>query len=239
MKERDMTQPISIVTGAGSGIGAACARMLAERGHAVVLVGRRGDKLESVRASMTDPARHLAMPADVADCALAYGVIDRTIEAFGRIDALVLAAGGAPRATIDATTEAILEDSFRTNAFGPAFMVTRAWPQFKAQRGGRVVFISTLGTSDPFPGFFAYAASKSAVESFTRSIKAEGQSIGVKAFSVSPGCVETAALRNNFPESVIPASRALAPEVIAEIAVACACGERDADHGSVILVPSP
>ena len=166
-------------------------------------------------------------------------MIDRTIEAFGRIDALVLAAGGAPRATIDATTEAILEESFRTNAFGPAFMVTRAWPQFKAQRGGRVVFISTLGTSDPFPGFFAYAASKSAVESFTRSIKAEGQSIGVKAFSVSPGCVETAALRNNFPESVIPASRALAPEVIAEIAVACACGERDADHGSVILVPSP
>ncbi len=231
--------PVSIVTGAGSGIGAACARLLAARGHAVVLVGRGLDKLEAVRASMEEPTRHLSMAADVADSGLAHEVVDRTLEAYGRLDALVLNAGVAPRATIDQTTEEVLEQAFFVNAFGPAFMVTRAWPAFRRQRSGRVVFVSTLGTTDPFPGFFAYAASKSAVDSFARSIRAEGKAIGVKAFAVNPGCVETEILRRNFPEKVIPREKALPPEAVAEVIVACACGDRDADNGNAIVVASP
>lgn len=233
------TPPVSIVTGAGSGIGAACARLLAARGHAVVLVGRGFERLEAVRASMDEPTRHLSMAADVADSGLAHDVVDRTLEAYGRIDALVLNAGVAPKAPIDQTTEEVLEQAFFVNAFGPAFMVTRAWPAFKRQRSGRVVFVSTLGTIDPFPGFFAYAASKSAVDSFARSIRAEGKAIGVKAFAVNPGCVETEILRRNFPEKVIPRERALPPEAVAEVIVACACGERDAENGNAIVVPSP
>ncbi len=234
-----MTQPVSIVTGAGSGIGAACARLLAARGHAVVLVGRTIETLESVRASLEEPTRHLSMVADVADSACAYDVVDRTVEAYGRIDALVLAAGVAPLAPIDRTTEELLEECFFTNAFGPAFLITRAWPHFKSQRSGRVALISTIGTTDPFPGFFAYAASKSAKDSFARSIKAEGKSIGVKGFAINPGAVETAILRKNFPERVLPTSRTLSPEAVAEVVVACACGERDEDNGKAILVPSP
>jgi len=233
------TTPVSIVTGAGSGIGAACARLLAARGHAVVLVGRGFERLEAVRASMDEPTRHLSMAADVADSGLAHDVVDRTLEAYGRIDALVLNAGVAPKAPIDQTTEEVLEQAFFVNAFGPAFMVTRAWPAFKRQRSGRVVFVSTLGTIDPFPGFFAYAASKSAVDSFARSIRAEGKAIGVKAFAVNPGCVETEILRRNFPVKVIPRERALPPEAVAEVIVACACGERDAENGNAIVVPSP
>ena len=231
--------PVSIVTGAGSGIGAACARLLAARGHAVVLVGRGLDKLEAVRASMEEPTRHLSMAADVADSGLAHEVVDRTLEAYGRLDALVLNAGVAPKATIDQTTEEVLEQAFFVNAVGPAFMVTRAWPAFRRQRSGRVVFVSTLGTTDPFPGFFAYAASKSAVDSFARSIRAEGKAIGVKAFAVNPGCVETEILRRNFPEKVIPREKALPPEAVAEVIVACACGDRDADNGNAIVVASP
>ena len=229
-------QPVSIVTGAGSGIGAACARMLAARGHCVVLVGRTESKLDAVRAELLEPTRHLVMAADIADSGLAHEVVDRTIEAFGRIDALVLAAGVAPLAPIDRTTEAILEEAFLINALGPAHLITRAWPQFKKQRGGRVAIVSTIGTSYPFPGFFAYAASKSAVDSFARSIKAEGKAIGVKGFAINPGAVETPLLRQNFPTSVIPPSRAMAPEKVAEIVVACACGERDEDNGKAISV---
>jgi NAD(P)-dependent dehydrogenase (short-subunit alcohol dehydrogenase family) len=102
-----------------------------------------------------------------------------------------------------------------------------------------VGFVSTLGTTDPFPGFFAYAASKSAVDSFARSIRAEGKAIGVKAFAVNPGCVETEILRRNFPEKVIPREKALPPEAVAEVIVACACGDRDADNGNAIVVASP
>jgi NAD(P)-dependent dehydrogenase (short-subunit alcohol dehydrogenase family) len=228
--------PVSIVTGAGSGIGAACARMLAARGHAVVLVGRTESKLDAVRAGLAEPTRHLSMAADIADSGLAYEIVDRTVEAFGRIDALVLAAGVAPLAPIEKTTEEILEEAFFINTFGPANMIVRAWPQFKKQRAGRVALVSTIGTSDPFPGFFAYAASKSAVDSFARSIKTEGKAIGVKAFAINPGAVETPLLRQNFPTNVIPPSRAMAPEKVAEIVVACACGERDEDNGKAIAV---
>ena len=164
--------PVSIVTGAGSGIGAACARMLASRGHAVVLVGRTESKLDTVRAGLEQPTRHLVMAADIADSGLAHEIVDRTIEAFGRIDALVLAAGVAPLAPIEKTTEEILEEAFFVNTFGPAHLITRAWPQFKKQRSGRVAIVSTIGTTDPFPGFIAYAASTSAVDSVARSSKA-------------------------------------------------------------------
>jgi NAD(P)-dependent dehydrogenase (short-subunit alcohol dehydrogenase family) len=230
--------PVSIVTGAGSGIGAACARMLAARGHAVVLVGRTQEKLDGVRATLADPTRHLVMAADIADSGLAHEVVDKTIQAFGRLDTLVLSAGVAPLAPIDRTTEEILEEAFFINTFGPANLIVRAWPQFKKQRAGRVAIVSTIGTSDPFPGFFAYAASKSAVDSFARSIKAEGKAIGVKGFAINPGAVETPLLRKNFPENVIPPSRAMPPEKVAEIVVACACGERDEDNGKAIAVPS-
>jgi len=231
--------PVSIVTGAGSGIGAACARLLADRGHAVVLVGRRHDRLEHTRASMAEPSRHLSLAADIADSGLAYDIVDRAVAAFGRLDALVLCAGSAPHKPIDQTTEEVLEEAFFVNAFGPAFLITRAWPQLKSQRAGRIVLVSTLGTVDPFPGFFAYAAAKSATDSFARSIKTEGKAYGIKGFAVNPGAVETAMLRQNFSEKVVPAHRALPPEHVAAIVVACACGERDEDNGKSILVPSP
>ena len=234
-----MQQQVSIVTGAGSGIGAATARMLAARGHAVVLVGRRVDALESTRTTLADPSRHFAISADVADAASSFAVIDRTIERYGRIDALILAAGIAPRAMIEDTTPAMLHECFSVNTFGIAYLVTRAWPHMQRQRAGRIALVSTLGTSDPFTGFFAYAASKSAIDSFARSIKAEGDSIGVKAFAINPGCVETAALRNNFCVNTVPRERALAPDVVAAIITACICGERDGESGSTIVVASP
>lgn len=227
---------VALVTGAGSGIGAAAARMLAERGYSVALVGRRYDMLEAVRASMCEPTRHLLISADVADSERAYEAVNRVAEAYGRLDALVLAAGTAPKVSIEQTTEATLEEAFFVNTFGKAFPILRAWPIFKRQRSGRVVIVSTIGTLDPFPGFFAYAASKSAADSFVRSMKVEGKAIGVKAFAINPGAVETDMLRRNFPESVIPRSKALAPEAVAAIVVACAAGDRDEDNGKVIPV---
>jgi NAD(P)-dependent dehydrogenase (short-subunit alcohol dehydrogenase family) len=234
-----MDRPVTIITGAGSGIGAATARALASRGHACVLVGRGADKLDAVRATLDEPTRHLAMPADVADSGLCADIVDRTLEAYGRIDALVLSAGTAPKLPIERTTEETLEECFFVNTFGAAYFVMRAWPHFKERRAGRVVFVSTLGTLDPFPGFFAYAASKAAVDSFARSIRAEGKSFGVKAFAVNPGCVDTGILRRNFPEHVIPREKTLPPEAIADVIAACVSGERDDASGTVIPVPSP
>jgi NAD(P)-dependent dehydrogenase (short-subunit alcohol dehydrogenase family) len=101
------------------------------------------------------------------------------------------------------------------------------------------VNVSTIGTVDPFNGFFAYAASKSALDSFTRSIAREGKPHGIRGFSVNPGAVETPLLRQNFGTNILPASKTLAPAAVAAEVVACACGERDDRNGEAILVPSP
>ncbi len=231
-------RPVTIITGAGSGIGREVARQLHARGHRLALVGRTRAKLEETARAIA-VADALCIAADIADSERAASCVDRTIERFGRLDVLVNNAGIAPIVPIADTTEELLEEVFFANTFGPAFLITRAWPVFVARRGGRVVNISTIGTVDPFNGFFAYAASKSALDSFTRSIAREGRSHGIRAFSVNPGAVETPLLRQNFGTNVLPASKALAPADVASVVVACACGERDAENGQAILVPSP
>jgi 3-oxoacyl-[acyl-carrier protein] reductase len=102
-----------------------------------------------------------------------------------------------------------------------------------------VVNVSTLGVMDPFPGFFAYAASKAALDSFTRSVAREGRSSGIRSYCVNPGAVETAILRANFSEKVLPREKTLKPEAVAEVIVRCIEGERTDDHGKSIALPSP
>ncbi|RLS47261.1 MAG: SDR family oxidoreductase [Planctomycetota bacterium] len=233
-----MSNPITIVTGAGSGIGRALAINLAARGHALTLVGRTESKLlETLTACGTCAGGPpIVITCDLANSVAAHGVIDRTIAERGGIDNLVNCAGVAPRAPIEATDDELLEEVFFHNAFAPAFLIARAWPHFKERRAGCVVNVSTLGTSDPFSGFFAYAASKSALDSFTRSMHVEGSKLGIRAFCVNMGSIDTPMLRRNFPEKVLPKAMTLSPEVAAQVIVDCIEGRRDADRGKTIIV---
>ncbi|MFM9098087.1 MAG: SDR family oxidoreductase [Phycisphaerales bacterium] len=229
----------TIVTGAGSGIGRALAVELAARGHALALVGRSIEKLHGTAtacAAANAGCRALVMAGDLADSAFAAGVVERTVAELGGIDVLVNCAGVAPHVPIEGTDEDVLEEAFLNNAFGPAFLIVRAWPHFLQRKAGCVVNVSSLASSDPFQGFFAYAASKAALDSFVRSMHREGGRHGIRAFSVNPGAVETPLLRSNFPLKVVPASAALAPEAVAMLIVDCIEGRREADRGRTIEI---
>ncbi|MGP1309461.1 MAG: SDR family NAD(P)-dependent oxidoreductase [Phycisphaerales bacterium] len=234
-------RPVAIVTGAGSGIGLASARGLAGAGFDLLLVGRREGPLraaiEGIRAE-TAACAALAFPADVAETANARRIVDACLDRFGRIDCLVNNAGLAPLLPIDRTTPEVLHEVFAVNAVGPGALIAACWPTFLAQRSGRVVNISTMGTADPFPGFFAYAAAKAAVNSFARSIAKEGAEHGVRGFAIAPGAVETPMLRALFDEQAIPREATLTPETIAAIVVECATGARDAESGATIFAPN-
>lgn len=234
-----MTAPITIITGAGGAIGRAVALLLAEQRHHLAIAGRTKSKLEETALLCTTSPGLLIHCAEICDEATARALVDDAIARWGRVDNLINCAGVAPMAPIEQTTDAMLHESFATNTFGPAHLIMRCWPLFKAQKSGRIVNVSTLGTTDPFPGFFAYAASKSALDSLTRSAAREGTRIGVKVFGINLGCIETPMLRQNFSEKMIPRSRALAPEVVAQMIVDCLSGKRDADHGKCIPLPSP
>ncbi|MEO1584381.1 MAG: SDR family oxidoreductase [Planctomycetota bacterium] len=229
--------PVAVITGASSGIGLATAHRLAREGFRTVLVGRTEEAL--VRAADTIDGPCTVMPADIGDTATARAVVTRTVTTLGRIDALINNAGAAPLVPIAETTDAHLAETFRVNAIGPGAMIAEAWPAFRQQRQGVVVNVSTLGTEDPFPGFFAYAASKASVNLMTRSCANEGADIGVRAFAVAPGAVETPMLRGLFSAEQIPESACLSPDEVAAVIADCVAGRRDAENGSVIWLRGP
>ncbi|MGP1271871.1 MAG: SDR family NAD(P)-dependent oxidoreductase [Phycisphaerales bacterium] len=233
----DPNQPVAIVTGAGTGIGRATAAALARDGFALVLVGRRREPLRQTAEAIGNAAT--VHQADIGDQTQARALIDRLADTFRRLDVLVNNAGVAPLKPIDQTTDADIEQTFRINALGPASLIAHAWPLLRRTEHGCIVNVSTLGTRDPFPGFFAYAASKCALNSMTRSCAIEGADIGLRAFTIAPGAVETPMLRGLFSPDQIPADACLQPEAIAEVIAACVRGEHDEMNGRVIWLTGP
>lgn len=230
----------AIITGAGSGIGRALARSLAAQGWALSLAGRREDALWETARRCTregEAATTLVVPTDVGDPDAARHLVDKTMAAFGRVDALVNNAGQVVPAPIGQTDPPLLARLFRVNALGPGYLMTAVWPHFEGQGGGRIVNVSTMGTRDPFPGLAAYAAAKAATESFVRSAKNEGASFGVFAFAVAPGAVDTEMLRCVLDEATISTIDTLGCEEIAAVIVACLSGQLDHRNGETLCVP--
>ena len=245
MSEHHHTGPtpdrVAIVTGAGSGVGRATAVMLGARAWAVALVGRRREPLEET-AELVE-GETLILAADIATDEGARSIVRDTLAAFGRLDAIVNNAAMAPSKPLEQFSWAELEALYRVNAIGPGITIAEAWPALAAQHArdgstARIVNVSSMATVDPFPGLTPYAASKAAVNLLTKGCATEGASLGVKAFAVAPGAIETAMLRAIFTQEDLPPSQTLRPEQVAGVIVACAVGERDDENGSVILVPS-
>jgi NAD(P)-dependent dehydrogenase (short-subunit alcohol dehydrogenase family) len=231
---------VAIVTGAGSGIGRGAAGLLAAAGWRVALVGRGRAALERVArdAGSSAAERTLVLARDVGRPDDARAIVVETVARWGRLDALVSNAGTAPVRDIEATDEALLAEVFAVNAFGPALAIARAWPTFVRQRSGVIVNVSSMAAVDPFPGFFVYAASKAAVASLVRSAAREGAAIGVRAYAVAPGAVETPMLRAIVSEDDLPRSATLDPAGVARVIVECVLGHRPEPSGSTILMPS-
>lgn len=241
MTKEKAGEPVALITGAGSGIGRATARMLSAAGFRLVLVGRRRERLLETGAALSTDWHAISCDIGIAENAAA--MIDETLAHYGQLDVLINNAGYAPLAPIEQKTPAMIRDIFNVNAVATATAIARAWPSLRAraEKTGRatIVNVSSYATVDPFPGLFAYAASKASVNLMALSCHNEGEKHGVRAFAVAPGAVETEMLRQFLPEDVLPSSRTLKPEGVAEVILGCVLGKRDEQSGKVILVPSP
>lgn len=179
----------AIVTGAGTGIGAACARVLGEAGYGLVLSGRREAPLREVASGLGDGA--VVVAGDVGDPSHATELAAAAQGAFGGIDAVVLNAGiGESRPVADETPEG-WEAVIRTNLTG-AFLVARASLPALVERRGALVGIASINAWRAGPGWAAYCTSKAGLVMLVQSIARDYGPAGVRANAVLPGWVRTA-----------------------------------------------
>jgi len=162
-------QKIALVTGAGTGVGRAVSLALLREGYAVVLAGRRKDKLDEVAREANGPT--LVVPADVSDAASIKALFAKTKEAYGRLDVLFNNAGiGAPAMPIDEIPFDRWQAVVATNMTGLFLCTQEAIRIMKAQnpRGGRIINNGSISAHTPRPGSAPYTATKHAVTGLTK-----------------------------------------------------------------------
>jgi NAD(P)-dependent dehydrogenase (short-subunit alcohol dehydrogenase family) len=187
----DFANHVALVTGAGSGIGRAIARLLARRGAAVWLVGRTRSTLDETRASMGDDGR--AARPHVADVAVASEVRALAAElatTSGSLDILVHAAAVYYRGPLAQAPVEELDEQYRVNLRAP-YLVTQACLPLLESRRGQVVFVNS--TSGLYGGaeVTQYAATKFGLRGLADSFRSEVNGKGVRVLSVYPGRTAT------------------------------------------------
>jgi short-subunit dehydrogenase len=165
-----------VITGASSGIGAQAARQLAERGATVCLLARRAEELAQVRDSITSAGGSAHVyPVDLVDGDAADAVIKQLLADHTRIDVLVNNAAHSIRRPITESLDRVhdYERTININYLAAVRLTLGLMPRFLEQGHGHVVVSTSMSTQIPIPLFSAYLASKSALESFARSLSAE------------------------------------------------------------------
>jgi 3-oxoacyl-[acyl-carrier protein] reductase len=207
---------VAFVTGGSKGIGLAIARAFLDRNASVVITGTTQRTLDAAAAELqrsADPARVLAVRADVRKYADVEASLLSAVGRFGGIDVLVNNAGVGGFAPV---SELPVEDWHRvidTNVTGIFYCCRAALPHLKQRGGGWIINISSLASKNPFVNGAAYCASKSAVNAFSEALMQEVRYDGIRVAYVLPGSVNTGfgGLANTKSEW------ALMPEDVAEV----------------------
>jgi len=186
---------VALVTGAARGIGLAAARRFLAEGWRVALLDIDAETLARTEAALADPARVLALHADVADEAAVNAAVARVEAAWGRLDALVNNAGIAVFKPVLETSAAEWERVIAVNLTGAFLCTQAATPLMRRGGGGAVVNIASISGLRASTLRVAYGTSKAALIHLTKQQAAELGTVGIRVNCIAPGPVETAMAR--------------------------------------------
>ncbi len=209
----------AVITGAGSGVGAATARALAKQGWRIALVGRRREVLEAVAANLSGA---LVCPCDIGDPDAVAAMGARVLAEFGTVEVLVNAAGtNAPQRALEVLSLADYRAMMDTNLNGAYYCVQAFLSQMRARGSGTIVnIVSDAGKAASPKAGPGYVMSKFGMAGLTQAINAEERGHGVRACAIFPGDIDTPLLmRRPVPPDAEARARMMQPEDVAECAL--------------------
>ena len=180
---------IAIITGGGTGIGLACARLFVKEGAKVVIFGRRKDRLDQAHAEIGDAV--LTIQGDITEDQDTNLLVVNAIVQLGRVDILVNNAGIFTGGPLHESDDALWDQTFNINMRG-VYQLTRKVLKFMIKQGsGSIINISSILGMIAVPQTAAYNSSKAAVIQFSTSIAVEYGAQGIRSNALCPGMIET------------------------------------------------
>ena len=223
-----MADPVFLITGASSGIGAATARHAAAGGYRLVLAARSTDKLESLAEELGGSERAIAVTCDVTDFGQQEQMVAAALDAFGRVDVAFANAGfGAKRGFLEGTPEQ-WRDMVLTNVLGAAYTIRATIPALK-ESAGHLLLTSSVAGRRALSGSL-YSATKHAVTAMAESARQDLDDSGVRVTSIEPGMVDT-------PFFDDPVSNALEPDDIARAVMFAVSQPPHVDVNEILIRP--
>lgn len=180
---------VTLVTGGSSGIGAATARRLLKQGHLVAITGRDPEKLAAFAADEGAGRVLITIPGDTADAADVQTAVRTTVQAWGRLDNIVVNAGFSIPGTLGDHTPEAMRAMLLTNVLGPALVVRESLPYLKDTRG-RIVIVGSVAGIKNTPGNF-YSVTKWAAHALAENTRLAVTGDGIGVTLIAPGKVDT------------------------------------------------
>lgn len=229
---------VALVTGAGRGIGAATASMLAQQGVHTVLASRSAAELAAVAQRLRHAGyRASTLVLDVADDAAVAAAFAQIREQWGRLDILVNNAAIFLETPFMEMRMADWDQLLAVNLRGSVLCARHAF-ELMRERGGSIVNVSSLGgiaATEKFPGFCAYTVSKFAISGLTEALAVEGRNYNIRVNAVAPGAVDTAMLQQAAPHL---RTRTSAADIAKIIAFLCDPAQSGCMSGAIIPIYS-
>ena len=218
----------AFITGATSGIGEACAILLASNGYNLVLCGRNQPKLDQLKDKLSQHVDVHTLCFDIGHTDQLKEITKKLPEAFQRIDVLINNAGGAHGLDeLDHSSISDIDQMIDVNVKGLLYITRMVIPFLMRSKGGHVVNISSVAGKQPYGKGVAYCASKAAVEAISESLRQELVPRGIKVTNIAPGAVNTNFSTTRFKGDTERAARVyqgfspLVAEDIAETVLFC------------------
>ncbi len=236
---------VALITGGGTGIGAATAKLFADEGAHVVITGRRKELLEGVaKVILANGGKALTVPGSVTDEAHVLSAVEQAVRAFGKLDILVNnAATGEFGPLIHEMTDQAWDEILATNLTG-VFRFTRAAIPHMLGRGGSIVNVSSVAGLVGIPRSAAYSSTKGAMQALTRCLAIDYAKEKIRCNCVCPALVDTPMSADAIADPVMNAAMTAAhpigrfgtPEEVARMLLYLASDESSWVTGSIFTI---